>query len=121
MTVVGVVVIVVVDVINLVDVVVVVDTIGLLLLLLWISAKEKLKLHFLNFDFTTFFHYFTGLNPDVRLRPVCVVSEGGCVKRPPRPQIYSVINLILPNSKQLLWHFFTNKQVDVLDDFNMEF
>ena len=86
MTVVGVVVIVVVDVINLVDVVVV-DTIGLLLLLLWISAKEKLKLHFLNFDFTTFFHYFTGLNPDVRLRPVCVVSEGGCVKRPPRPQI----------------------------------
>ena len=35
--------------------------------------------------------------------------------------IYSVINLILPNSKQLLWHFFTNKQVDVLGDFNLEF
>ena len=34
---------------------------------------------------------------------------------------YSVINLILPNSKQLLWHFFTNKQVDVLGDFNLEF
>ena len=36
-------------------------------------------------------------------------------------KIYSVINLILPNSKQLLWHFFTNKQVDVLGDFNLEF
>ena len=35
--------------------------------------------------------------------------------------MYSVINLILPNSKQLLWHFFTNKQVDVLGDFNLEF
>ena len=35
--------------------------------------------------------------------------------------IYSVINLILPKSKQLLWHFFTNKQVDVLGDFNLEF
>ena len=38
-----------------------------------------------------------------------------------RPFSYSVINLILPNSKQLLWHFFTNKQVDVLGDFNLEF
>ena len=36
-------------------------------------------------------------------------------------RVYSVINLILPNSKQLLWHFFTNKQVDVLGDFNLEF
>ena len=44
---VGVVIIVVVDVIVLVDVVVVVDTIGLLLLLLWNSAKENLK----NFTF----------------------------------------------------------------------
>ena len=58
-----VVVIVVVDVINLVDVVVVVDTIGLLLLLLWISAKEKLKLHFLNFDFTTFVSLFHRFEP----------------------------------------------------------
>ena len=56
-----VVVIVVVDVINLVDVVVVVDTIGLLLL--WISAKEKLKLHFLNFDFTTFVSLFHRFEP----------------------------------------------------------
>ena len=34
--------------------------------------------------------------------------------------MYSVINLILP-SKQLLRHFFTNMQVDVLGDFNLEF
>ena len=49
----------------------------------------------------------------------CTCTHG--FPAPPRNYTYRVINLILPNSRPLLPHFFTNKQASFFGAFNPEF